>query len=114
MNIKILVCYHKKDELFKNDILLPMHCGRSVAMEKSKDGKISQDDYNWCLDNLIGDNTGENISDLNREVNEMTAIYWVWKNYNEFAEIYTLKEFETLINTEIKNLDNIEIKFFVK
>ena len=29
-----------------------------------------------------GDNTGDNISDLNLYVNEVTALYWFWKNAN--------------------------------
>ena len=35
------------------------------------------------LDNMIGDDTGDNISELNRDVNEWSAIYWVWKNYDK-------------------------------
>lgn len=31
----------------------------------------------------IGDNTGDNISDLNLYINEVTALYWFWKNANE-------------------------------
>lgn len=81
--VKILVCYHKKDELFKNDILVPIHCGRKIAFENSKDGKITKEEYNWLLKNTIGDDTGENISELNREVNEWSAIYWAWKNYDK-------------------------------
>ena len=30
----------------------------------------------------LGDNTGDNISDLNLYVNEVTALYWFWKNAN--------------------------------
>lgn len=82
---KLLVCYHKKDKLFKNDVLVPIHCGRALACETSKDGKMSQEDYQWMLDNMIGDDTGDNISKLNRDVNEMTAIYWAWKNYDKLG-----------------------------
>lgn len=85
MNIKILVCYHKKDFLFKNNVLVPIHCGRAVATQKHKDGQISDDDYRWLISNMLGDDTGDNISDLNREVNEMTAIYWAWKNYDKLG-----------------------------
>ncbi|MBR3049823.1 MAG: DUF4422 domain-containing protein [Selenomonadaceae bacterium] len=31
----------------------------------------------------IGDNTGDNISDLNLYINEVTALYWFWKNAND-------------------------------
>ena len=82
---KILVCYHKKDKLFKNDVLVPIHCGRALACEASKDGKMSEKDYQWMLDNMIGDNTGDNISELNRDINEWSAIYWAWKNYDKIG-----------------------------
>ncbi len=83
--VKLLVCYHKKDKLFKNDILVPIHCGRALACEASKDGKMSEKDYQWMLDNMIGDDTGDNISKLNRKYAEMTAIYWAWKNYEKLG-----------------------------
>ena len=82
---KILVCYHKRDKLFKNEVLVPIHCGRALACEASKDGKMSEEDYQWMLDNMIGDDTGDNISKLNRDVNEMSAIYWAWKNYDKLG-----------------------------
>lgn len=81
--IKILVCYHKKAKIFKNNIFVPIHCGRKIAFRNSKDGKISKKTYSWLLKNTIGDDTGENISEKNRYLNEMTAIYWAWKNYDK-------------------------------
>ena len=83
--IKILICYHKKDKLYHNDIVIPIHCGRDVALEKSKDGTITKNDLSWLLENMIGDNTGDNISYLNKELNELTAIYWAWKNYDKIG-----------------------------
>ena len=62
MSIKILVAYHKKSPLFKNDIVIPIHAGRAVAKVKSKDGVISDQDFEWLMKNMIGDDTGENIS----------------------------------------------------
>lgn len=84
-SIKILVVYHKKDKLYKSSILTPIHAGRALAREISKDGRISQKDYDWLLKNTIGDDTGDNISYLNRELNEVTAIYWAWKNYDKLG-----------------------------
>jgi hypothetical protein len=82
---KVLVAYHKKDVLFRSDVLYPLHLGREISFEKTKDGKLSEQDYNWLINNMAGDNTGENISDKNRFLNEMTGIYWAWKNYNELG-----------------------------
>lgn len=84
-SVKILVGYHKPSVLVKSDILIPMHLGRALSTEASKDGKMSQDDYQWMLDNMIGDDTGDNISHLNREFCELTAIYWAWKNYDKLG-----------------------------
>ena len=83
--LKILIAYHKPSFLLKNDIYLPIHVGRSIAMHNTKDGTISQKDYKWLIKNLIGDNTGNNISNKNREWCELTGIYWAWKNYGKIG-----------------------------
>ena len=66
-NIKILLAYHKKDVLFKDEILTPIHAGREIALETK-----SPDDENlkWLIENTIGDNTGDNISKKNPLYNE--------------------------------------------
>ncbi len=79
--LKILVACHKPGCLLKSDIYLPVHCGRAVAETKSKDGLLSKADLQWLKENTAGDDTGENISSLNRHFAEMTAVYWAWKNY---------------------------------
>ncbi len=83
--IKILVGYHKPSPLLKSDILVPIHLGRALATEASKDGQMSQEEYQWMLDNMIGDDTSDNISHLNRYLNEMAGIYWAWKNYDQLG-----------------------------
>ena len=84
-SVKILVGYHKPAVLLKSDVLVPIHLGRALATEASKDGQMSQEDYQWMLDNMIGDDTGDNISHLNRELCELTGIYWAWKNYDKLG-----------------------------
>lgn len=77
-NIKLLICYHKKSPLFKDEILTPIHVGRANAKKRLDP---NSENYKWLMTNLIGDDTGENISDRNDSYNEMTALYWAWKNY---------------------------------
>ena len=84
-SVKILVCYHKPAMLYKDDVFVPIHLGRALATEASKDGVMSREDYQWMLDNMIGDDTGDNISHLNRYFCELTAIYWAWKNYDKLG-----------------------------
>lgn len=83
--VKILVAYHKPAVLLKDDILTPIHLGRALSTEASKDGKISQNDLEWLINNTIGDDTGDNISHLNRYYNELTGFYWAWKNYDKLG-----------------------------
>ena len=88
MNIKILVCYHKKDRLYKNDVLFPIHGGRALAADAVREGRMSEEDYRWMLENTTGDDTGADcaqISRLNSEINEWTAMYWAWKNYEKLG-----------------------------
>ena len=84
-SIKILVGYHKPAVLLKDEILTPIHLGRVLATQASKDGEISKEDYEWMCENMIGDDTGDNISHLNRYFCELTGIYWAWKNYNKLG-----------------------------
>lgn len=85
MNIKILVGYHKPAPLLKSDLFVPIHLGRAIVNLASKDGYASESDKKWMFDNLIGDNSGDNISNENRYYCEMTGIYWAWKNYEKLG-----------------------------
>ncbi|HEB7538874.1 TPA: DUF4422 domain-containing protein, partial [Campylobacter coli] len=84
-SIKILVGYHKPAVLLKDEILTPIHLGRALATEASKDGEMSKEDFEWMCKNMIGDDTGDNISHLNRYFCELTGIYWAWKNYDKLG-----------------------------
>ncbi|WP_295364336.1 DUF4422 domain-containing protein [uncultured Succinivibrio sp.] len=81
--IKILVGYHKKSFLLKSDILCPIQLGKKSETTVSKDGLLDSDEHFWLHQNLIGDDTGENISEKNRNYSELTGIYWAWKNLDK-------------------------------
>lgn len=78
--LKILVSYHKPSTLLKNNIFVPIHLGRALANKISKDDIYDKFELEWLLSNMIGDDTGDNISYKNRELCELTGIYWAWKN----------------------------------
>lgn len=85
VKIKILIFYHKKTVLLKNDICVPIHCGRDILLKSLSYNTVLRRDLNWMLKNLVGDNTGDNISKLNKKFCEMTGMYWAWKNYDKIG-----------------------------
>lgn len=75
-NIKIFVS-HRIDiesEVIDNDIYIPVRCG--AYFDKNENIKI------------IGDNTGDNISEKREHYCEFTVQYWAWKNVE--ADYYGL------------------------
>lgn len=69
-SVKILTAYHKKAFLTDREPFYPIHAGRAIS------------DDEWCKEVLPGDDTGDNISDKNASYNELSAVYWAWKNYD--------------------------------
>lgn len=66
MNIKIMVCCHKKMSIPKLPILYPIQLGADLSSE--------------LYEGFLYDNDGENISAKNKSYCELTAQYWAWKN----------------------------------
>ena len=106
-NIKVIIATHKKYQMPKDDMYLPLHVG--------KEGK---NDIGYTCDN-----TGDNISIKNPNFCELTGLYWAWKNLdadyiglahyrrhfvsskkskNKFNSVLTMKEAD-------KIFDNIDI-----
>lgn len=75
MGIKIFVFQHMLGLLpscfADRSIYVPIQCGRAI---------------HDAIPDIIGDDTGDNISALNREFNEMTAMYWIAKHYEEIGD----------------------------
>lgn len=70
-SIKIIVAAHKKYQMPVDDMYLPLH----VGADGKKDSVGNELDLEY-----VGDNTGDNISELNSNFCELTGLYWAWKN----------------------------------
>lgn len=80
---KLVVSCNRKYHLLHTPETLYVEAGRAVRLKNA--GKLSAEDRKF-LDSLpFGDDTGENISSRNPEWNEMTVIYWVFKNYEKIG-----------------------------
>lgn len=64
MDIKIVIATHKEFKMPSGQMYLPLHVGR--------EGKPDM--------GYTGDNTGNNISEKNARLCELTGIFWAWKN----------------------------------
>ena len=65
--IKIFVAHHKPWYIYEDDIYVPIQVWK-------KNAKVDL----W----ILWDDTGDNISEKNNNYAELTAQYWVWKNYD--------------------------------
>ena len=63
--VRIIVATHKKYEMPKSEMYLPVHVGA-----KGKE----------TIENYQRDDEGENISEKNPYFCELTGLYWAWKN----------------------------------
>ncbi len=95
--LKIFVVYYKPAPLIKTEIFEPIQAGRAVADKPSREGTFNTEQITWLNKNMIGDDTGENISKLNRYFAEVTALYWIWKNTNTpFIGMFQYRRFLSL------------------
>lgn len=93
-NIKILVVFHKKTNLPKNDIFYPINVGSNSV--------------NFDIECLF-DNIGDNISKKNKNYCELTAIYWAWKNLN--TDIIGICHYRRYFNFKYSFITQKNIKF---
>lgn len=84
--LKIAVCYHRPAYIPQGDCFIPMWCGKAVAEQITKEGSfLSAKEILWLKQHCLGDDEGDNISALNRKYSEVSALYWLWKNYNRIG-----------------------------
>lgn len=91
--IKIIVACHKQAVVHNDSVYMPLHVGKALH----PDLELS----------FAGDNTGDNISNLNPYYSELTAQYWGWKNLDcEYIGLaHYRRYFETVITKD--NIDSI-------
>ena len=63
--VTIYVSHSSPAITFQNEAIVPIHVGKAIS-------RVDLD--------MIGDNTGEHISERNKRYCELTAQYWAWKN----------------------------------
>ena len=95
--LEVFVVYYKPAPLIKSDIFTPIQGGRAVQNTTSRKGTFSPQEISWLNENMIGDDTGENISELNRYFAEITALYWIYKNTTSpFVGMFQYRRFLNL------------------
>lgn len=67
MKVKIYTMTHKHFQKPEDEIYIPLHVGRKGTEDLG----------------YMGDDTGDNISELNWLYGELTGLYWVWKQETE-------------------------------
>ena len=95
--VKIFVCCHKPYDGYRDEVYTPIHLGRAVSS---------------CTDqmqDMIGDDTGDNISDRNVYYSEATGIYWVWKNVHD-CEYVGIHQYRRFLDNHYTN-ENIDSFF---
>lgn len=68
MKASIYVGYHAPVDMLSDDIFKYIYCGSAINGEEN------------YIKGTLRDDTGDNISYLNKRFCECTALYWMWKN----------------------------------
>lgn len=88
-DIKIIVAAHKKYQMPKDEMYIPVHVG---AKGKEK------------IENYQRDDEEENISDKNSYFCELTGLYWAWKNLKaDYIGLVHYRRYFTTSNVLFKN-----------
>lgn len=96
---------HKPADIYVDDVYTPIHVGRAISCYKDE------------MADMIGDDTGDNISEKNPYYCEMTAQYWAWKNYHDSEYIgfchYSRYFYEQITNDNIDDFfsDGTDVVF---
>ena len=93
-DIKIIVATHKKYDMPKDNMYIPVHVGKALKQDVNL--------------GYQGDNAGENISIKNPYFCELTGLYWAWKNID--ADYIGLAHYRRHFSTSNKILKKTNCK----
>lgn len=95
LNGKIFVAYHRPFWEYQSEIFQPIQAGRAIA-------KTSL--------NMIGDDSGDHISEKNPIYSELTVHYWAWKNLPavDFIGFMHYRRYLNFAETKIKSSQRYE------
>ena len=105
--LKIFVACHKPYSGLQNEIYTPIHVGRAISKYKDE------------MQEMIGDDTGEHISEKNPYYCELTAQYWAWKNVKDveyigfchYRRFFDVKFTAGNIDGYMKNADVLALRY---
>lgn len=85
--LKLFCIYHRSMPAIKVRGYIPIFAGNKVKSQQSKDGWTDEIALKKRIATSLADDAidSDNISELNRHLNEMTAIYWIWKHYKDIG-----------------------------
>lgn len=92
MTIHLFVCCHKPAIVPQNDIIKPIHVGKTLSPLNL---------------NMQGDDTGDHISEKNPHFCELTATYWIWKNCH--ADIVGLFHYRRYLNFKTSDTKSFHV-----
>lgn len=103
--IKIFSFHYQPGMVVPNDpIYIPIFAGKNGAHKSCE---------------MVGDDSGENISSKNKYYSELTGIYWVWKNQQadiigccHYRRFFTIKK--EPIPHQIKRLFYFPVRLYIK
>ena len=101
MKIKLFVSHRidQENKVIKNEIITPVYCGAIYKNDEWQEG-------------LIGDDTGDNISEKRMSYCELTVQYWAWKNVE--ADYYGLCHYRRYLSlTDIDGIKNEQNQIYL-
>lgn len=86
-SLKIFCVYHRPMPTINQNGYVPIFVGNKIRQQKIKEGEVNEELVLKYMKGALTDDLfdDDNISDLNRYVNEMTAVYWLWKHYDKIG-----------------------------